>query len=79
MGDVRSIATIKLKLEDIGKNCMFLGYAQNHTGVTYRMLNLRTKNTVLSCGILRKKKTYGEYISRKANTKADTYMLQYEE
>ena len=29
MGVVRSIATIKEKLEDRGKTCMFLGYAQN--------------------------------------------------
>ena len=38
---VKSIATVKEKLEYRGKACMFLGYAQNHTGGTYRMLNLR--------------------------------------
>ena len=32
MGVVRSIATVKEKLEDRGKMCMFLGYAQNNNG-----------------------------------------------
>ena len=48
MGVVHSIATVKAKLEDLGKTCMFLGYAQNHTGGTYRMSNIRTKLIVLS-------------------------------
>ena len=55
---------------------MFLGYAQNHTGGTYRMLNLHTKFIVLSRDIIWPKKTYGQYVSRKENTKSETYILQ---
>ena len=54
---------------------MFLGYAQNHTGGTYRILNLHKKLIVLSRDIIWLKKTQGEDISRKDNTKADTYIL----
>ena len=58
---------------------MFLGYAQNHTGNTYRMLNLCTKIIVLSRDVIWLNKTYGKYISRKQNTKSDTYILQDED
>ena len=57
MGVVRSIATVKARLEDQGKTCMFLGYAQNNTGGTYRMLNLHTKCIVLSRDVICLKKT----------------------
>ena len=55
---VRSIATVKEKLEDRGKTCMFLGYAQNHTGGTYHMLNLRPKRIVLSRTMIWLNKSY---------------------
>ena len=58
---------------------MFLGYAQNNTGRTYRMLNIRTKRMVLIRDIIWLDKTYGKYVSRKENTKADTYILQDED
>ena len=38
----------KIKMKDIGIPYIFLGYAQNHTGSTYLMLNIRTKRIVLS-------------------------------
>ena len=60
MGVIRSIATVKEKLEYQLKACMFLGYVQNHTGGTYRMLNLHTKHIVLSRDIIWIKKNYGE-------------------
>ena len=44
---------------------MFIGYAQNNMGGTYRMLNLRTKRIVLSCNIIWLNKTYGECVSIK--------------
>ena len=56
---VCSIATVKTKLEDWGNMCMFLGYAQNHTNSTYRMLNLRTKWILLSRDVIWLNKTYG--------------------
>ena len=56
---VHSIATVKEKMEYQGNMCMLLGYAQNHTGGTYHMLNLGTKRNVLSCDVIWSKKTYG--------------------
>ena len=58
---------------------MFLGYARNHTGGTNYMLNLRTKHILLSRDIIWTNKTYGKYISRKENTKANIYILQDED
>ena len=43
------------------------------------MLNLRTKCIVLSHDIIWLNKTYGEYIPRKENTKADYYILKNED
>ena len=61
------------------KTCMLLGYAQNHRGGTYCMLNLRTKCIVLSHDGICLNKTYSEYVSRKYHTKANSYILQDEE
>ena len=54
---------------------MFLGYAQNHMGSTYHMLNIHAKPIVISCDIIWTNKTYSEYVSRKENTKATSYIL----
>ena len=58
---------------------MLLGYAQNHNGGTYHMLNLCTKCTVLIRDVIWLNETYSEYLSRKENTKENTYILQDEE
>ena len=58
---------------------MFLGSAKNNTDGTYRLLNLRTNLIVLSRDVIWLNKTYGEYVSRKLNIKADTYILQDED
>ena len=57
---------------------MFLGYAQNHTDVTYHMLNLCTECILLSHNLIWFKKTYGECVSRRENNKADSYILKNE-
>ena len=58
---------------------MLLDYAQNNSVSTYRMLNICTKRIVIIREIIWLSKTYGEYLSRKENTKADTYILQDED
>ena len=73
---VRSIATVKAKLEDLVNMCMFLGYAQYYTVGTSHMLNIRTKYIILSHDVIFSNKTYGEYVSRKENTKSDSYILK---
>ena len=40
--------TIRSKLEDRGITCMFLGYAANHAGNVYRMLNMKTKQVLIT-------------------------------
>ena len=40
--------TIKSKLEDRGTKSMFLGYAANHAGNVYRMLNLKTNKVLIT-------------------------------
>ena len=43
---------------------MFLGYMQNHTGGTYRMINIRTNYIVLNRDVICLNKTYKDYTSR---------------
>ena len=79
IGIVHNIATIKPNLQYQEMSCILLYYAYNNTGGTYRMLNLRTKRTVPSHGIIRLNKTHGDYVSRKEHTKAKHYILQDED
>ena len=76
MGVLRSINNIKSKLEDQGRTCMFLGYAQKYTGSTYIMLNLFTKRIVLSRGVICLNKTYDEYVPRKKTQGDQLYPLR---
>ena len=39
---------MRSKLDDRGKTCMFLGYAEDHTRDVYRFLNINTKRIILS-------------------------------
>ena len=52
---------IRGKLDDRGRPCMFVGYAKNHAGNVYRMLNLKTNRIILTRDIIWLKKLYGEY------------------
>ena len=40
--------TIRSKLEDRGTTCMFVGYAANHAGNVYRMLNLKSGKVLIT-------------------------------
>ena len=62
---VRSITTVKSKIEDQRKTFMLLGYSKIHTGGTYRMSNIRIKCIILSRDIIWFNKTYREYIARR--------------
>ena len=65
-GEVGVVAHInrdmKAKLEDRGRPCMFVGYAHNHAGDVYRMLDLKTRKICVSRDVTWLKKLYGEYI-----------------
>ena len=78
MGVVSSIVMVKEKLEDKVNTCMLLDYARNNNGVTYRMSNICTKHIILSRELIWLNKTYGEYVPRKQNSKADYFIQQNE-
>ena len=52
--------TLKSKLGDRGKKCMFLGYSHTHAGNVYRMLDINTKKVILSRDIIWMNKLYGK-------------------
>ena len=39
---------MRSKLDDRGKTCMFVGYADDHTNNVYRFLNIHTRWIILS-------------------------------
>ena len=39
---------MRLKLDNRGKTCMFVGYADGHYGDVYRFLNINTKRIIMS-------------------------------
>ena len=39
---------MRSKLDNRGKTCMFVGYADDHTKDVYRFLNIHTKRIILS-------------------------------
>ena len=39
---------LKAKLDARAKKCVFVGYAQDHSGDTYKFYNLATKQTIMS-------------------------------
>ncbi|KAG7340680.1 integrase core domain containing protein [Nitzschia inconspicua] len=61
IGVARNIATVKGKLDDRGSPAIFLGYAKQHAGNVYRMLDLKTRQLRLSRDVQWLSKTYGEY------------------
>ena len=48
-------------------------------GITYHMLNLQTKCTLLSYDFICPKKIYGNYISLIQHIKANDYILHYKD
>ena len=58
------------KLEDKGNVCIMTGYACNHAGDVYRMLNLQTKKIICLHDICWLEKSYGSYM----NSKGDSLM-----
>ena len=53
--------TIKGKLADRGKPCLFLGYSSTHTGDTFKFLNLSTTKSVMSRDVIWLNKNYAEW------------------
>ena len=57
--------TFNNKLEPKGRTCMMLGYAENHSGAVYRLLNLETNKIVLSRDVQWMEKMWDEHMKVK--------------
>ena len=57
---------LKGKIKNRGRLCMFVGYAKDHSGDVFRLLNLKTKKILMSRDVTWIGKTYGEYFNYKA-------------
>jgi hypothetical protein len=79
MGIVRNIQTVKTKLEDRGSTSMFLGYAKQHAGTVYRMLNLQNGTLCLSRDVMWLNQSYGEYKKHQKREDVTTIPRQPEE
>jgi hypothetical protein len=62
---------IKGKLDNRGRHCMMLGYADNHAKDVYRMLNLETNRVLLTRDIIWLKKMYGAWKTTDADNTSD--------
>ena len=61
MGVVAVRKKIQGKMESKGAICMFVGYAEDHSGDTYIMLNMITKKIILSRDVRWLNKIYGKW------------------
>ncbi len=52
---------LKGKLSERGKQCLFLGYLENHAKGTYCLLNLKTNQIILSRDVFFLKKSHEEW------------------
>ena len=71
--------TYKSKLEPRGRICMMLGYAENHSGEVYRLLNIETNKIVLSRDVQWLNKMWGEYMNVKRVVPLQDYQEEIED
>ena len=76
MGVLRSIISVKYRIEDQGVIFILLSYTHNNIEGTHQIFNICTKCIVSNCEAKWLNKTYDEYVSRKEQTKSDRYILQ---
>jgi hypothetical protein len=71
MGVITTHANKKIcgKLEDRGKTCVFVGYAENHAGDVYSMFYTKTRKVSMSRDVMRLGKVYGDYFKLKDGKK----------
>ena len=61
MGVVKDPTEHKLKNADRGRVCMFLGYASNHAGDSYKVFHLKTGKALISRDVRWLNKSFGEH------------------
>ena len=64
----------KAKLENKGKHAMFVGYADNHAGDVFRMLNLSTNKIITTRDVIWIQKMYGEHVGLKRSKYRETVL-----
>ena len=70
MGVVAVRKKIQGKMESKGVVCIFVGYAEDHSGDTYRMMNVNTKKIIMSRDVRWLNKMYGKW-AKQYETKLD--------
>ena len=67
MGVVTTKKKIQGKIETTGKVAIFVGYAENHSGDTFRMFNPETKKILISRDVRWLNKVYGKWARENAS------------
>ena len=60
---------MRSELDDRGKTCMFVGYADDHTKDLYRFLNNRTRRIILSRDVRRLNIIWKQYKKKSMNAR----------
>ena len=63
VGIVHMARPLQNKLKNRGTACLFLGYADDHSGKVYKFYNVQTRGVLLSRTVVWLNKTYGEYFN----------------
>lgn len=66
LGVVKTAASRSSKLDNKGELCVFLGYAVNHPGDTYRMMSVETEKITESRDVTWLNKVYGSYLEKES-------------
>ena len=69
----------KAKIGDRGILCFFVGYADNHSGSTFRLLNANTHRPILSRDVTFLKKSYGDWTKEDVKKITDKNLVEEEE
>ena len=56
---------MKLKLQDCGKVCVWVGYAADHAAGTHRVLNPKTGKISLTRDVIFLRQSYGDWKEKK--------------
>ena len=70
---------MRSKLDNRGKICMFVGYADNHTKDVYRFLNLHMRRIILSRDVRWMNIIWKQYKKKSLYTRREVELCLYEE
>ena len=75
VGIVHTSNPIKNKLQNRGTACLFLGYAEDHSGNVFKFYNVQTRGCLLSRNVVWMNKCYGEYFGNLTREGSSTNQL----